>query len=180
MKDALLINKVAAGLIGAMLLAMVAGSLSGILYHPETLAENAYPIEVDTASASTQVAAAPAGPEPVSPLLASADVAKGLKLFKKCAACHTYEQGAAHKQGPNLWNIVNRDKGSVGDFGGYSKAITEAEGGWTYESLNQFLVKPKKYLPGTVMNFGGFKKASDRANIIAFLREQSDAPVALP
>lgn len=180
MKDALLTNKVAAGLIGAMLLAMVAGSLSDILYQEDTISENAYPIAVNETASSAKVAEAPAGPDPVSPLLASADVAKGLKLFKKCAACHSYEEGGTHKQGPNLWNIVDRDKGGVADFGGYSKAMAAAGGVWDYESLNEFLAKPKNYMKGTAMNFGGFKKASDRANIIAFLREQANTPVALP
>lgn len=180
MKDALLTNKLAAGVIGAMLLAMLAGGLSKILYQPDVIAENAYPIEAGEAEATSQAAAAPAGPEPVSALLASADTAKGLKLFKKCAACHSYENGGAHKVGPNLWNIVNRPKGGVADFGGYSKVIKDFGGDWTYEDLNAFLAKPKAYMKGTAMNFGGFKKVSDRANIIAFLREQADSPVALP
>ncbi|MDX1739157.1 MAG: cytochrome c family protein [Alphaproteobacteria bacterium] len=181
MKDALLTNKVAAGVIGAALLAMVAGSLADMLYAPKTIAEDAYPIAVaESAGASTTEAAEPAGPEPVSPLLASADSAKGLKLFKKCSACHTYEKGGSHKLGPNLWNIVDRAQGGVAEFGGYSKAMQAAGGAWTYEDLNAFLAKPKDYLKGTAMNFGGFKKPQDRADIIAFLREQADAPVALP
>ncbi|MFV2091762.1 MAG: cytochrome c family protein, partial [Hyphomicrobiales bacterium] len=34
------------------------------------------------------------------------DAAKGEKLFKKCKACHTSEQGAKNKIGPNLFGIV--------------------------------------------------------------------------
>ncbi|WP_420547880.1 c-type cytochrome [Curvivirga sp.] len=182
MKDALLINKVAAAVIGAMLLAMVAGALSSILYQPDQIAENAYPIEAGAATTET-AAAAPAGPEPVSALLASADTAKGLKLFKKCGACHTYEKGGADKVGPNLWNLIDRVQGGVDGFGGYSKAMAalkDTGSTWSYEELNAFLAKPKKYLKGTAMNFGGFKKVKDRADIIAFLREQADSPVALP
>lgn len=180
MKDALLINKLSAGVIGAMLLAMLAGSLSHILYTADEITEDAYPIAANEAPAASSAAAAPAGPEPVSALLASADVAKGQKLFKKCAACHTYEKGGADKVGPNLWNIVDRAKGGHASFGGYSKAMTAMGGDWTYEDLNAFLAKPKKFMKGTAMNFGGFKKTSDRANIIAFLRAQADSPVALP
>jgi cytochrome c len=35
-------------------------------------------------------------------------------------------------------------------------------------------------MKGTKMNFAGLKKPSDRANIIAYLRSLSAAPVALP
>ena len=34
------------------------------------------------------------------------DVEKGKKLFvQRCAACHNAEQGAKHKQGPNLFTV---------------------------------------------------------------------------
>jgi cytochrome c len=53
-------------------------------------------------------------------------------------------------------------------------------GAWDYASLNAFLAKPKAYMAGTKMNFVGLKKPKDRANMIAWLRQQADAPVALP
>jgi len=46
--------------------------------------------------------------------------------------------------------------------------------------LNAFLAKPKAYIEGTKMNFAGLKKPQDRANIIAWLRQQADSPAALP
>ena len=27
---------------------------------------------------------------------------------RKCAACHTFDEGEANKVGPNLWDVVNR------------------------------------------------------------------------
>jgi cytochrome c len=54
------------------------------------------------------------------------------------------------------------------------------EGGWDYQALNAFLYKPKAYVAGTKMNFAGLKKPQDRANLIAYLRSQADAPIALP
>ncbi|SVE55259.1 uncharacterized protein METZ01_LOCUS508113, partial [marine metagenome] len=60
------------------------------------------------------------------------------------------------------------------------KALLDIGGEWTYEELSEFLYKPKQYVEGTKMNFSGLKKAEDRANLILFLRDQSDNPVPLP
>ena len=117
--------------------------------------------------------------EQISIFLTSASFEKGEKLFKKCSACHTYEKGGANKVGPNLWNIINRSKASVGGFA-YSKALAETRGSWGYEELSQFLYKPKEYIQGTKMNFSGLKKVQDRADLLLFLREQADSPADLP
>ena len=53
-------------------------------------------------------------------------------------------------------------------------------GNWTYENIAAFLYKPKDYMDGTKMNFAGLKKVEDRANLILWLRENSDNPVPLP
>ena len=72
-----------------------------------------------------------------------------------------------------------QDKGVVDGFA-YSKALAEFGGAWDYAALNLFLAKPKAYISGTKMNFAGLKKPQDRANMIAYLRQQADAPAALP
>ena len=177
--DDLKFNKVAAGFLLAALLAMAGYKLSEVLVPHQELAENAYPIEVQVASASTDAPAAPKGPEPVLALLATADVNAGIKTAKKCTACHVFDKGGKNKVGPGLWNIVNADKGAIDGYD-YSAALAEMEGAWDYQALNAFLYKPKAYLAGTKMNFAGLKKPQDRANVIAYLRSLADAPVALP
>lgn len=177
--DDLKFNKVAAGFLLAALLAMAGFKLSEVLVPHQELAENAYPIEVQVASASTDAPAAPKGPEPILALLASADVNAGIKTAKKCTACHVFDKGGKNKVGPGLWNIVNADKGAIDGYA-YSAALAEMEGAWDYQALNAFLYKPKAYLAGTKMNFAGLKKPQDRANVIAYLRSLADAPVALP
>lgn len=112
-------------------------------------------------------------------LLADADPAKGQKVFKKCAACHTVDDGGKNKVGPNLWNVVNAEVGKRGGFA-YSKAMVEKGGTWTYENLNAFLAKPKAFVPKTKMAFAGLKKANDRAAVIVYLRTLSDSPAPLP
>jgi cytochrome c len=115
----------------------------------------------------------------IGALLASGDAAKGAKVFKKCAACHTPEVGGKNKVGPNLWNIVNRPVASVGDFA-YSDAMAGMGGNWDIELLSAFLADPKATVPGTKMAFKGLSKDGDRANLLLYLNGLSDAPAALP
>ncbi len=173
-------NKVAAGILCGGLLIM--GGIKGaeVLLPHNTLSENAYPIEVaDTGASTTAVAEAPKGPKPILAMLASADIAAGQKIGKKCTACHSFDEGGPAKVGPNLYNIVNAAAARDGGFS-YSSAMAGMGGEWTYTNLNGFLHKPKQWLSGTKMNFAGLKKAEDRANIIAWLRSLSAAPAALP
>ena len=46
------------------------------------------------------------------------------------------------------------------------------------EKLNDRIIS--NYLYSTRMNFAGLKKPQDRANMIAYLRQQADAAAALP
>ena len=108
----------------------------------------------------------------------TASLENGEKLSKKCATCHSFDNGGANKAGPNLWNVVNKQKASTDGFA-YSAAIAEFGGDWNYSELNKFLLKPKKYIVGTKMNFNGLKKDSDRADLIIWLRSLSDSPAPL-
>ena len=89
------------------------------------------------------------------------------------------DRGSVNKVGPNLWNIVNRSKAGMDGFA-YSDALAKSEGIWSYEELAAFFYKPKEYIIGTKMNFAGLKKVEDRANLVLFLRDQSDNPAPLP
>ncbi len=176
--DPLFINKVIGSVLTAGLIAMVAGFIADLAYHPKMLDKPAYAIGGD-APMEKAVAAAPAGPEPVAGMLASADAAAGEKSFKKCAACHSVKKGGPNKVGPNLWNIVGGARAAVSGYK-YSAVIKGMGGKWSFADLNAFLYKPKAFMKGTKMSFTGLKKAQDRANVIRFMRDKSDSPVALP
>ena len=53
-------------------------------------------------------------------------------------------------------------------------------GNWTYEDINKFISKPSAYMPGTKMSYPGESDAGKRADILAYLRTVSDAPVDFP
>ena len=109
----------------------------------------------------------------IDQLLAVANATRGKKIFKKCGACHTTDQGGKNKVGPNLWNIVGRSVAAIESFN-YSNAMASRGGSWSIASLNEFLANPKKSLPGTKMSFSGVKKDGDRANVLLFLQGLSD------
>lgn len=110
--------------------------------------------------------------------LNNAELAKGERVLKKCAACHTVEQDGKNKVGPNIYGIVGGSVAAVEGFK-YSKALTAYGGEWTVERLDAFLTKPRNEVKGTKMSFAGLKKEQDRANLIAYLNTFSDAPLTL-
>jgi cytochrome c len=97
------------------------------------------------------------------------DAKKGAKLFKaKCAQCHTCESGGVSKQGPALHGLFGRQSGTVAGFG-YSGAMVDIGITWSEKHMYEFLVAPKKYVPGTKMVFAGLKKPAERADLIAYI-----------
>ncbi len=176
--DSLKYNKIAAGVLCAGLLIMLFSKIGNILISPTKLSKNAYPIQVDKTLAQSSKVDSKTLVEPILALLSGANLEAGEKIAKKCTACHSFNSGGGNRVGPNLYNIVNKIIGQA-DFG-YSKAFKSLKGQWSYEELNKFLYKPNQYVKGTKMNFVGLKKVNDRANLVAWLRAQSDTPEPLP
>lgn len=103
--------------------------------------------------------------------MAEGDSAKGEKIFKKCAACHSVEAGK-NKVGPSLHGVVGRPAGSVEGFK-YSDAMKESGIVWDEATLDSFLTKPKDVVPKTRMAFPGLKDEEDRQDVIAYLKHES-------
>ena len=161
-------NKIFAAVLCAGIMAMLSGFVAGKLVHPDSLDEDAIAIE-GVEGAVGGGPAKPKLPDPIMHLIATADVAKGEKLSKACAACHSFDKGGPHKVGPNLYGSVGGSKAGQAGFE-YSGALSGIGGAWGYEDLNYFLWKPKAYVPGTKMNYNGLKKPADRAALRAGAR----------
>ncbi len=113
---------------------------------------------------------ADAGPS-IETLLQTADIAAGEKVFAKCAACHTINQGGANGIGPNLYAAMGKPHGHVAGFA-YSDALKSVAGNWDWAGMDAWLTSPRKYAEGTKMTFAGLGKAEDRANLMVYLNAQ--------
>ncbi|MBI1383797.1 MAG: c-type cytochrome [Rhizobiales bacterium] len=118
---------------------------------------------------------------------AEGDAAKGEKVFKKCTACHTVEDGK-NRVGPHLHALFGRAAGAVEGYK-YS-AINQAAGAagltWTEETLAGYLPDPQKFLADHITASGGtptgrtkmtyrLTKPDEVADVIAYLKTFSPA-----
>ncbi|EJW11199.1 membrane c-type cytochrome cy [Rhodovulum sp. PH10] len=178
--DSFELNKIAGAVLfsGVCLVALNIGA--GALFAPEMPKKPGYEIAVepDVVAGPTAKKDEPAEP-PLPVLLASASVEKGQAAARKCQACHVFEKGGPNKVGPDLWGVVGRPVASHEGFN-YSDALKAKGGTWTLEEIDKFITSPKGYVPGTAMAFAGVSRATERADILAYLNSLSDNPAPLP
>jgi cytochrome c2 len=169
MFDTMTLTKSAGALCGALLIFLLGGWAAETIYssggHGE---DHAQGYVVDTGADDEPQDTAEEAPD-LATLFASADAAKGERVFNQCRACHMLEDGQ-NGVGPHLYGVVARDVGSVEGFN-YSGALSEVADVWTAAELSAFLENPSNYAPGTSMGYAGLSKAEDRVNVIAYLDE---------
>ncbi len=108
--------------------------------------------------------------------LLTADLDKGRRAFLKCRACHTLKEGERNLVGPNLWRVMSRGALGAGGFS-YSQAFTTAAPRWSLATLDRFVEKPAKMVPGTKMVFAGIADPQERANLLAWLARETGTPL---
>ena len=175
--DSFEINKIIAAVLVVFLVVFGIGKISDIVFQVEKPNTSAYKVEfaeeVKTkASSSVQTV-------DIEALLALGTVEHGKKVFKKCSACHSIKKGGRNNIGPALYSVLGRNMGALQDYK-YSKALIAFGKDWTFEEMNNFLIKPTSYIKGTKMAFAGLKKEKDRASVILYMNANSDSPLELP
>ncbi len=110
--------------------------------------------------------------------LNTADPTKGATVFEGCRGCHSIDEGGPALLGPNLWGVIDRPVASVDGFD-YSEALKEFGGSWELGRLDEFLADPAGIVPGTRMAIGGVADRFDRANLIAYLNQNSPNPLPI-
>lgn len=104
------------------------------------------------------------------PALASCNDEAGARLYVKCAACHSLEEGV-HSAGPSLFGIMGRKAGQAEGFL-FSWALESSGVTWNPEALDAFLANPMAYIPGSVMPFAGMKNDAEREALVCWLAGQ--------
>jgi cytochrome c len=174
--------RILGSLVAAVLFVVAVHIASQAIYYAPPPAKTAYVVPGVQAKAEGPAPAAAAPAAEAAPNFATAipmaDAMAGAMIADRCAACHDWSKGGPNKIGPNLYGVVGRPKGSHPGFD-YSAAMKAKGGNWTYADLFTFLRQPAAFVPGTKMTFAGLPKASDRLNVIAFLRMQADSPAPL-
>lgn len=156
------------------IVALGASIVSGMYFHADSQeefedSEWGYFVE-----GAEEEGGADAGPD-LGTLLASADAAAGEKVFAKCTACHTIEQGGASGIGPNLYGTMGKAIAGHAGFA-YSSALSEKGGQWTWENMDEWLKSPRGFANGTKMSFAGLSSPEDRANVMEYLATFGGAP----
>jgi cytochrome c len=179
--DSFELNKVLGAVLATCLFTLALNIAAGAVFTAPKPEKPGYAIAVAEPTAGDKAGAAPAAApaEPIETLLASASTERGETSAKKCAACHTFDNGGPNRVGPNLWGIVGRPRASAPGFN-YSAAMKAKGGEWTFDEMNKFLAGPQAYIKGTTMGFAGLPRATERADVIDYLRTRSDSPLPLP
>lgn len=101
------------------------------------------------------------------------DSAAGVKVFRKCKACHVVGLEPINRVGPHLNNIVGRAIGGIEGFK-YSKsliAFSKENPVWTEPLLDAYLLNPRTLIKGGRMAFAGLRKEKDRRDVIAYMKQ---------
>ena len=166
-------NTAAGWVLGAGIIALGSSIVSGMYFKADSTPEiEKWGFAIEGAA---EEGGEEAGPD-LGTLLAAADPAAGEKVFAKCSACHTINQGGANGIGPNLWAVLGTPIGKHVAGYAYSSDLAGKGGVWDYANMDAWLASPKAFASGTKMSFAGLSKPEDRANVIAYMKANGGGP----
>lgn len=116
--------------------------------------------------------------EELPPPYNEANIEAGKGIFgRQCASCHYVAAGKGHLVGPNLHGVFERGTGKAEGYNSYSPALKNFEHPmWTPELVDQWLLAPQGFVPGTGMFFNGLKNPEERRDLIGYLLIESRKP----
>jgi len=181
MNDDLRWNKIFGAILATLLVIFALRQAAEMVFatHPPKKPGDAIAVQLASTGSET---AAPDVPPDWGTVLKTADVAAGMAQSAKCASCHNFANGGPNGTGPNNWGVIGRQPGTHPGFA-YSSAMVDfgkKQPVWDYDHIYMFLANPQAYIAGTKMSFVGLKQPQDRINLIAWLRQQSASPAAIP
>jgi cytochrome c len=103
---------------------------------------------------------------------AAPDPKAGEAIYSRCAACHAL---AYDRTGPRHCGLLGRRAGTVPGFD-YSDAMKKSGIVWNEATLDRFLADPLRTVPGTAMGYAGIEDPTERADLIAYLKEADRTP----
>ena len=112
-----------------------------------------------------------------TPASAAGDAEHGTALFRACAVCHSLKPDQ-NLTGPSLAGVWERKAGNVASFDRYSSALKSSDVVWDEKTLDEWLKSPQSLVPQNTMMFGGIPDTQQRADLIAFLKAESERHAA--
>ena len=90
---------------------------------------------------------------------------------RKCSICHALGPDSERRAGPTLYNLFGRPAGAIDGYP-YSPILQGSDVVWSEETVDQlFDIGPDHFIPGSKMPMQRITAASDRDDLIAFLKE---------
>lgn len=105
---------------------------------------------------------------------AEGDANRGQRIYGMCAPCHSLERDR-NMTGPSLAELWNRIAGGLASFPRYSAALKDSRIIWEDSTLDSWLTDPQQFIPGNQMIFPGLRNDRQRADLLAFLKEATQA-----
>ena len=102
---------------------------------------------------------------------AAPDPLRGEQIYGRCLACHAL---ASDRVGPRHCGLLGRRAGTVPGFV-YSKAMKNSGLVWNEKTLDRFLSKPLRLVPGSAMTYDGVSDPQERSDLIAYLKQAGNS-----
>lgn len=110
----------------------------------------------------------------LAPAWSAPDANRGERVFGACGACHSLEPNRS-MTGPSLAGLWGRKAGSLPSFPRYSSALQASGIVWNDKTLDDWITDPQPLVPGNDMTFQGIKNDQQRTDLLAFLKQATQA-----